>query len=238
MKLAGLFEPARACRSKPVLQITLANNDICLIGRCLAQHGHSLRCLGSRGAAQLLSAQGDLTAARRPQEQVLEAMTGVLSQEHVETLTSMNSLALTLGAQCDHDGARRLQERVLEMMTHGLGENHPDTLTSMNNLAWTLSAQGDLRGARRLQQHALEALTRLLGSDDPDPLKSMYNLAATLEAQGDHDGALRLLRKCLAGRRKVLGEDHLRRSPRPKPSRACRRGHQPYHPHRKLRPHP
>lgn len=47
-------------------------------------------------------------------------MRRVLGEEHLETLTSMNNLALTLEAEGDYAGARQLQEQVLEVSTRVL----------------------------------------------------------------------------------------------------------------------
>jgi len=82
-------------------------------------------------AAILASAQGDRAGARWLGERVLEVSRRVLGEEHPDTLTSMNNLALTLLAEGDRAGARRLGERVLEARSRVHGEAHPDTLASM-----------------------------------------------------------------------------------------------------------
>jgi Flp pilus assembly protein TadD len=72
--------------------------------------------------AGMLWAQGDHAAARKLQEQVLEARRRVLGQEHPNTLTAMNNLAGMLWAQGDHAAARKLQEQVLEARRRVLGQ--------------------------------------------------------------------------------------------------------------------
>ena len=103
----------------------------------------------------------------RCQERVLEGCRRVSGEEHPDTLTSMNNLAVTFHAQGDLRGARALQERVLEARRRVLGEEHPDTLMSMNNLVPTLHAQGDLRGARELQERVFGDPTSGVGRGAP-----------------------------------------------------------------------
>jgi tetratricopeptide (TPR) repeat protein len=152
--------------------------------------------------------RGDYPEARRLYERALEAKTRLLGEEHPDTLSTLQNLAVTLQAQGDLPGARRLYERALEAMTRLLGEEHPDTLNTLQNLAGTLYAQGDLPGARRLFERALEARTRLLGDEHPDTLNTLQNLAVTLEAQGDLPGARRLYERALEAMTRLLGEEH------------------------------
>ena len=57
---------------------------------------------------------------------------GVLGEEHPDTLTSMNNLAVTMRAQGDLAGARTIQGQLLAIRRRVLGDGHPDTLASMN----------------------------------------------------------------------------------------------------------
>ncbi len=93
-------------------------------------------------------------------------------EEHPETLTSMNNLALTLGGQGDLAGARALQEKVLEVRRRVLGKEHPDTLISMANLAYTLLQMGEHLPALQLMQTVAEGRARVLGPGHPDTLAS------------------------------------------------------------------
>ena len=85
--------------------------------------------------AVTLKALGDLVAARKFQEQVLETRLRLLGEEHSGSLSAMSNLALTLYSQGDRARARKLEEQVLETRRRLLGEEHPDTLTAKNNLA-------------------------------------------------------------------------------------------------------
>ena len=68
---------------------------------------------------------------------LLELSQTVLSQEHPDTLTSMNNLTSTYWNQGKHKEAEELHVRVLELRQTMLSAEHPDTLTSMHNLAFT-----------------------------------------------------------------------------------------------------
>jgi Tetratricopeptide repeat len=149
-----------------------------------------------------------LTEVLRLERLALAIKQTALGEEHPDTLTAMNNLALTLQQQGDLPGARLLQEKELAIRRRVLGEDHPSTLTSMNNLATTLRQQGDLPGARLLHKKALDILRRVVGEDHPATLTSMNNLATTLRQQGDLSGARLLHEKVLDIRRCVLGEAH------------------------------
>jgi hypothetical protein len=82
-----------------------------------------------------LKALGDLAAARKLQEQVLETRLRLLGEEHSDSLWAMSNLALTLYSQGDRARARKLEEEVLLTRSRLLGEEHPDTLTAKKNLA-------------------------------------------------------------------------------------------------------
>ena len=132
----------------------------------------------------------------------------VLGEEHPDTLTRMNNLALTLNVKGDRSGARALQEDQLSLSRRVQGEEHPETLRSMANLAVTLNQQGDWSGARALEEAVLPLSRRVLGEEHPETLTSMANLAMTLYEQGDLSGARALEEAVLPLSRRVLGEEH------------------------------
>ena len=170
------------------------------------EHPDTLTSMGNLGTT--LHAQGNLSAARELQQQVLAIQRRVLGEEHPHTLTSMGNLASTLWAQGDLPAARELEQQVLVIRRRVLGQEHSDTLASMNNLATTLRAEGDLPAARELQQQVLAIQRRVLGEEHPATLTSMNNLASTLWDQGDLLAAHELEHQVLTIRRRVLGEEH------------------------------
>jgi len=171
-----------------------------------AEHSDTLNTMNS--FAETLRSQGNLSGARKLQEQVLKIRRRVLGVEQFDTLTSMNNLAGTLRSQGDLLGARKLQEQVLKIQQRVQGPEDPYTLVSMSNLAGTLMSQGDLLGARKFEEQVLEIRQRVLGAENPDTLTSMHNLAVTLALQGDLSGARKLNKQVLEIRQRVLGAEN------------------------------
>ena len=128
--------------------------------------------------------------------------------EHMDTLTSMNDLAVTYLARGKLQDASDLLERVLETSRKTIGEEHPNTLTSMNNLAMTYSNQGKLQDAAELGKRVVEARRRTLGDEHPGTLLSMGNLASTYHNQGKLQDAADLKERVLEATRRTLGEEH------------------------------
>jgi hypothetical protein len=62
----------------------------------------------------------------------METMKRVLTDEHPDTLTSINNLAFTLQSQARHEEALALMERCFQLRELVLGKQHPDTQSSLN----------------------------------------------------------------------------------------------------------
>ena len=103
--------------------------------------------------ALVLSEAGLFTKVARLQEQVLEATTRTLGEEHPDTLTSRSNLASTYRHQGRLEDAARLHKQVVEAIIRTLGEEHPNTLTSRGNLASTYWHQGRWDEAEKLDLH-------------------------------------------------------------------------------------
>ncbi|MCV6589670.1 MAG: toll/interleukin-1 receptor domain-containing protein [Marinobacterium sp.] len=159
-------------------------------------------------ASWLQFGEGLVSQAYSLFKQNLEYRTEVVGEDHPDTLTSINNLAVTLKAMGDHSGAKARHEEELACCRKVLGEDHLDTLTSRNNLAQTLLAMGDHSGAKAHHEHVLARRQTVLGEDHPDTLNSINNLAETLRVMGDYSCAKEHQEHVLARCRKVLGEDH------------------------------
>jgi tetratricopeptide (TPR) repeat protein len=156
-----------------------------------------------------LRALGDLTGARKLQEQILEIQERVLGTEHPDTLATRKGLAATLLALGDLTGARKLQEQVLDILERVMGGEHLDTLISRNNLAETLRAFGDFAGSRKLQEQTLETLEQMLGGEHPLTLVVRGNLASNLLDLSDLAGARNLQAQNLEISLRALGGEHI-----------------------------
>lgn len=74
----------------------------------------------------------------------------LLGEEHSDTLTSMNNLAIVLYSQAKYKDAEKLHRKTLAIRQKVLGKEHPSTLSSMNNLALVLGSQGNYQDAEDL----------------------------------------------------------------------------------------
>jgi hypothetical protein len=83
----------------------------------------------------ILHAQGDLPGAREFEEQVLAVRCRVLGEEHPDTLTTMNNLAVTLCTIGERDAALNLMQAASDKRTKVLGSDHPDSQSSAQYVA-------------------------------------------------------------------------------------------------------
>jgi tetratricopeptide (TPR) repeat protein len=139
---------------------------------------------------------------------VLEEKVRILGDDHPDTLSVMNDLAVPLRDQGKLPEAAAIQTEVLEKRKRVLGDDHPDTLSAMNNLANTLSDQGKLPEAAAIQTEVLEKMKQILGDDHPDTLRAINNLAVMLSYQGKRPEAAGILTEVLEKRKRILGDDH------------------------------
>ncbi|KAH8661168.1 hypothetical protein BGZ61DRAFT_485518 [Ilyonectria robusta] len=151
---------------------------------------------------------GNYRAARKLGDKAVKTRASVLGEEHPDTLSSMNNLALTYRNQGRWKEAEELQVRVMETRANVLGEQHPDTLTSMGNLTVTYMNQGRWKEAEELQVRVMETTKNALGEQHPSTLSSMANLASTYWNQGRWKEAEELDLRVMETRKTVLGEEH------------------------------
>ena len=151
---------------------------------------------------------GKYQEAERMYRQALELKEKVLSQEHPDTLASMNNLAVVLDKQGKYEEAEQMYRQALELKEKELVKEHPDTLGSMNNLAIVLDKQGKYEEAEQMYRQALELREKVLGKEHPDTLTSMNNLANMLYKQGKYEEAEQMHRQTLELKEKVLGKEH------------------------------
>ena len=86
--------------------------------------------------------RGSTPQAQPLYEKALEIRRRLLTDDHPDTATSYNNLAVNLNAQGKYAEAQPLYEKALEIRRRLLTDDHPDTATSYNNLAVNLNAQG------------------------------------------------------------------------------------------------
>jgi tetratricopeptide (TPR) repeat protein len=139
----------------------------------------------------------------------------VLGSGHVDTLWTINNLALVLDQHGEPDAALVLFEDAYEGFRAALGPDNPTTLRVQNNLGDFACRYGLRSGRRELLTRAetvlsavLTARRRTLPPNHRDVLQSVNDLAVVLLANRRPDEAGPLLTEALAGRRKELGAGH------------------------------
>jgi tetratricopeptide (TPR) repeat protein len=134
--------------------------------------------------AEALFAQGKYAQAQPLYEKSLEIYRRLLTDDHPQTASICNSLAVNLTNQGKYAQAQPLFEKALEIRRRLLSDDHPETARSYDNLAANLAAQGKYAQADPPYEKAMEIRHRLLTDDHPDTARSYGNLAANLAAQG------------------------------------------------------
>ncbi|KAG2489758.1 hypothetical protein HYH03_011710 [Edaphochlamys debaryana] len=159
-------------------------------------------------AAAALTNRGRSTEAEPLYWQALELRRRVLGEEHPDTVTALNNLAICINEQGRHTEAEPLYRQALDMRRRVLGKEHPDTAASVQNLAICIDNQGRYAEAERLYRQALELKRRVLGEEHPDTAMSLVSIAICIDDQGRHTEAEPLHWQALELQRRVLGEEH------------------------------
>ena len=105
--------------------------------------------------------------AQKQIERALELRRRGLGQDHPDTLTSMDRLALLYWDQGKYAQAEPLLTSVMKARTRVLGALHPDTLETTNNLALVYANRAKFAQAEPLYTKVLEIRRRALGEQHP-----------------------------------------------------------------------
>ena len=141
--------------------------------------------------------------------EILEMTKMVLGEEHPDTLSCINSLALTYSNLGRWKEAEKLEIQVMETTKRMLGAENPGTLSIMNNIASMYRDQGRWKEAEELGVQVLEIRKKVLGAEHPHTLTSMGNLAVTYLNQGRWKDAEKLEVEVMVLLRRALGAEHL-----------------------------
>lgn len=146
--------------------------------------------------------------AERFWEQAAEIQSALLGEEHPDTLTSLNGLAMIYRDQRRWKAAEALDLRVMEMRRRVLGEEHPDTLASVISLTAVLIRQERWKEAEALGVQAIEMTKRVLGEEHPGTLTSLSSQATIYLNQQRLKEAEALYLQVVEPEKRVLGEEH------------------------------
>ncbi|GEM_PF-293090 len=166
------------------------------------------------GHAALWTAGASLVRAGLHEEAVarweglVEEAAHRLGDDHVDTVTSRNNLALAHRESGRLDRAVGVLEATLEDAERTLGPAHHATLTCRNNLAMAYRDGGQHEHALAMLLRNVTDAQRTLGAGHPDTLLSRTNLALAHRDAGRVDLALPLLQRSLSDAERSLGVHH------------------------------
>ncbi len=131
-----------------------------------------------------------------------------LGPNDVETLISMNDLAMSYDGVGKFDRAISLFEEALTRMKANLPADHVAAHNAKSNLALSYVNAGQNARAVPIFEENLAAMRVKFGPDAPATLRAMNNLAAGYHAVGQYDRALPLYEETLILRKAKLGPNH------------------------------
>ncbi len=141
-------------------------------------------------------------------EQARDLYVGTVGREHLDTLGSMNDLAVAYLCADRPNEALPLAEETLKLRRAKLGLDHTDTLLSMNTLATVYSACERQDEAITLYEETVKLTKVKLGPEHGETLMAMNNLAIAYDNIGRFDEALSLDEETLKLQTARLGPEH------------------------------
>ncbi|KAL1874523.1 hypothetical protein Daus18300_003542 [Diaporthe australafricana] len=146
--------------------------------------------------------------AENSYREALEQNETALGHEHLDTLTSMSSLAHLLLGQRKSEEAEQMYRKVLELREKISGQEDPEILETMNRLGIALSNQGKYIETEQVNREVLDLRMKALGREHPATLTSMSNLALSLYNLGRLEEAKKLCVEVIKTRKHILGPAH------------------------------
>ncbi len=131
-----------------------------------------------------------------------------LGEEHPDTLSALNNLAITYSYLDEYKKALEINEKVYTILCQILGEEHPETLNSLHNLASTYGNLGEHKKALEMNEKVYTVRSRILGEEHPDTLMSLSWLAYIYNQLGEYKKALEMKKKVYTISHQSLGEEH------------------------------
>jgi serine/threonine protein kinase/Tfp pilus assembly protein PilF len=151
---------------------------------------------------------GKFADARREFRKVLAYRKDALGDDHAETLTVQNNLAMCNAELGEPAKAEALYRQAIQHLSANVGSDHPDVLRAKGNLALLLYDRGMYAEAFAMQKAILKAQLDHFGPRGSATLMTTNNVALTLHALGHHDQASKMLSNAFATAKESLGEEH------------------------------
>lgn len=132
----------------------------------------------------------------------------LLGPTHLETLRSVNHLALLLSMMDRLYEAELVARRAVAGSEMAMGRDHHLTFMSIHTLGKILRREGQFEPAEELCSRALKGFIKVLGRGNRGTLRCFQSLALIAEAQGRYTEAETLLLEVVDGNIKALGKAH------------------------------
>ncbi|MHC4301417.1 MAG: tetratricopeptide repeat protein [Planctomycetota bacterium] len=132
---------------------------------------------------------GNFDPAQTHLELAREIRIKELGEQHADTLSTMDRLAVLYFSQGQYDEAESLYEKMLAINSTLRGDEDASTLWFAGNLATVYRFQGRYDDAEELYDKVIKYERELLGSAHPDTFYSRNGLAMLYIAQGQHEKA-------------------------------------------------
>ena len=203
--LARLGELCRRERRRDEARACL-DESLALRQRLLGDE-HAATRQGRAALAALLLDSGDLHAARRHYDLLVQACARKAGPEHPETLAARSQLARTLAGLGEGERALALHEQVVSTCERALGAEHLVTLDCLEDLSHSLVQQREFERARIVHERVLDARRRAQGAEHVDTLRCGQGLALLLGETGELGNARRLLESVLRAHERHDGLD-------------------------------
>eukprot|EP01038_Epipyxis_sp_PR26KG_P007535 gene7535-10268_t len=149
--------------------------------------------------------QGLLVEAEEMFRRALNGREKLLGPYHLNTVNTINNLAILLHNQDRQEEAEEMYRRAINGSLIALGQDHPDTLSAMNSFGKLLYNMRKLEEAEDMCRRAVNGREKILGPNDVKTIGSLGNLGKVLLALGQYDEAETILLKVLSFREKMYG---------------------------------
>lgn len=162
------------------------------------------------GLAMALQEQGQYSAARAANEEILQSLRQYKGDSETTYLKAYvtNNLASILQRDKHYEQAAVLAGEALAIRKKCLTIDHWETLESMTTLALIKETQEKWIEAQEMTEEVLQRREKLLGKMHRDTLASQARLGGILSRRSQYADAEKILRRVEESRRCVLGEEH------------------------------
>jgi tetratricopeptide (TPR) repeat protein len=128
--------------------------------------------------------QGKYRDAESLFREALQIRQRLLGEAHLQTLETLNDLALTLQRLDEIRQAVPMLRQVFDGHRRALGNNHPDVAQSANNLAMAHYRLKEYAEAEPLFREALAINRQAFGNEHPEVATTLSNLASLRRERG------------------------------------------------------